>query len=126
MKAARNLTERSVVLALPESAVTTEAANRLRESGWRVHRASGCDSLRRLACRKSPEVVVLPADGFDESGWLTCAKLLRAAPRLRVIVVGEPTAEASDMARFTGVEALVPADISAADLVDRVEGAVCV
>ncbi|HEX4590641.1 MAG TPA: hypothetical protein VH120_11965 [Gemmataceae bacterium] len=126
MRAARNLTERSVVLALPESAVTSEAAERLRESGWRVHRASSCDAVRRMTCRKSPEVVVLPADGFDESGWLTCAKLLRASPRLRVIMVGEPTAEAAEMARFTGVEALVPADVTATELVDRVEGAVYV
>jgi len=126
MKAARNIIERSVVIALPESTVTVEAAKRLSHSGWQVYRAATSDSLRRLTCRMAPEVVVLPADGLDESGWLTCAKLMRAIPHLRVIVVGEPSDEATDIARFTGAEALVPTDVTAEELGDRVAGPVLV
>ena len=74
MTAARNRTERSVVLALPESGVTTETADRLRWAGWRVFYATTRADLRRLACRMTPDAVVLPAEGPDESGWLTCAK----------------------------------------------------
>jgi DNA-binding response OmpR family regulator len=122
MLALRDLTgraTRSVVIALPESALVTETASRLRQSGWHVYRASDCDGLRRLAWRALPEVVVLPARGFDESGWLTCAKLLRASPRLRVILVGESDELA--YAQFVGARALVPMDVSARDLVDRIE-----
>jgi hypothetical protein len=125
MVAARDLATsatRSVILALPESAVTAATAGRLRRKGWRVYCAATCDALRRLTCRITPEVVVLPADGSDESGWLTCAKLLREIPRLRMIVVGEPTADGADYARFIGIEALVPDDIPAYELADYVEG----
>lgn len=125
MLAARDLasrTTRSVVLALPESALAHEAADRLRRAGWRVDRAADCAELRRIAWRAVPEVVVLPADGFDESGWLTCAKLLRASPRLRVILVGAPDGQA--YARFVGAEVLVPADATAEELADCVEGTV--
>jgi DNA-binding response OmpR family regulator len=122
MVAARETVNRSVVLVLPESIVTAEAADRLRKSGWRVHRVADCNALRDLTCHMTPNVVVLPADGPDESGWLTCAKLMRAIPRLRVLVVGEPTGEATRLARFLGAEAPVPADIGAAELADRVQG----
>jgi DNA-binding response OmpR family regulator len=123
MLAARDLAgwaTRTVVLAMPHSAFTDAAADRLRRAGWRVYRATDCGGLRRLAWRALPEVVVLPADGFDESGWLTCAKLLRASPRLRVILVG-PAGEQA-YARFVGAEALLPADATADDLADCVEG----
>jgi DNA-binding response OmpR family regulator len=108
-----------VVLALPESA---QIADRLRRSGWRVYRVADCDALRRLTCHMTPDVVVLPADGADESGWLTCAKLMRAIPRLRVIVVGEPTAEAADLARFVGAEA-VSSDVTMDELADHIDAA---
>jgi hypothetical protein len=125
MLAARDLAgraTRTVVFGLPHSTFADEAADRLRRAGWRVYRATDCAGLRRLAWRAMPEVVVLPADGFDESGWLTCAKLLRASPRLRVILVG-PAGEQA-YARFVGAEALLPADATAEDLADCVDGAV--
>jgi DNA-binding response OmpR family regulator len=123
MVAARENLNRNVVLALPESAVTAEAADRLRTLGWRVHRVADCDALRAFTCHTAPNVVVVPADGPDESGWLTCAKLMRAIPQLRVLVVGEPTGEATRLARFIGAEAPVPANVGAAELADRVSGA---
>jgi hypothetical protein len=75
-----------------------------------------------LAWRVIPEAVVLAADGFDESGWLTCAKLLRASPRLRVILVGGSGGQA--YARFVGAETLLPSDVTAEDLADCVDGTV--
>ena len=125
MLAARDLANRasrSVVLALPDSPLAAETADRLRRSGWRVYRATDCTGLRRLAWRALPEVVVLPAEGFDESGWLTCAKLLRASPRLRVILVG--ARDGRDYALFVGAESLVPGDGTAEELAGCVESAV--
>src|SRR4029079_2821687 len=95
---------------------------RLRRSGWRVYRATDCAGLRHLAWRAMPEIVVLPAEGVDESGWLTCVKLLRSSPRLRGILVG-PAGEQA-YAQFVGAEALLPADVTAADLADCIEAAV--
>jgi DNA-binding response OmpR family regulator len=113
---------RAVILALPESALLTATSDRLRRVGWRVFQAGTCDDVRELADRIGPEVVVLPADGSDESGWLTCAKLLEAVPQLRVIVVGKPTADGNEFARFIGAT-LVPGDATAEELADHVEGA---
>ncbi|HEY1376451.1 MAG TPA: hypothetical protein VGF55_06635 [Gemmataceae bacterium] len=123
MAAACDSTTRSVVLALPASEPAAAAADRLRRAGWRVYRATSCADLRRLVSRVRPEAVALAADGFDESGWLTCAKLLRDEPHLRVILVGDPPADGAEYARFVGAEALVPADVTADELADRVVGA---
>jgi DNA-binding response OmpR family regulator len=127
MVAARNnmkCTGRSVVLALSDSALTTAVIERLERRGWRVYRAASCAEARKMTCRYLPEAVVLPADGPDESGWLTCAKLLRAQPRLRVVLVGEPSADGQRFSHFVGAAALVPPGVGAAELVARVEGAV--
>jgi DNA-binding response OmpR family regulator len=106
---------------LPASGLAADATDLLSQAGWRVYRASDCDGLRRLAWRALPEVVVLPALGFDESGWLTCVKLLRASPRLRVILIGTP--DDQDYARFVGATALVSDHVSAVELVDLIMGA---
>jgi DNA-binding response OmpR family regulator len=109
-------------MALPESVLLTATIDRLRRAGWRVFHASTGDDVRELADDIGPEVVVLPADGSDESGWLTCAKLLEATPELGVIVVGKAAADEPDFARFIGAT-LVPGDATAEELVDHIEGA---
>ncbi len=108
---------RGVVLALPAAAAAV--SDRLHRAGWPVFRAGTCAAVRRLVRRVRPEVVVLPADGFAESGWLTCAKLRCDDPRLRVILVGD-AAGGAEYARFVGAEALVPSDVTADELVDRI------
>jgi hypothetical protein len=113
---------RVTILALPESPFLTATIDRLRRAGWRVYRASTIDAARGLAKRLNPEVVVLRADGADESGWLTCAKLLEAMPGLRVIVVGKPTSDDTEFARFIGAT-LVPGDATSEELADHFEGA---
>ncbi len=123
MAAARDLATHSAILGLPASALIAATAARLRRKGWRVYFAATCDAVRRLTCRVTPEVIVLPADGSDESGWLTCAKLLREIPQLRMIVVGDATADRTEYARFIGIEALVPGDATADELADHIEGA---
>ena len=115
---------RSVVLALPESPLAAALEEQLRQQGWTVHRAASCAKARRLACRHLPDALILPADSPDESGWLTCAKLMRAQPRLRVVLVGERTAFAVQFARFVGATALVPPGAGAEEVLARVEGAV--
>jgi DNA-binding NarL/FixJ family response regulator len=105
----------TVVLALPAArtrAVTAVLADR----GWHVLRAATAAEARRLACRHGADAVVLPANGAGESGWLISAKLRRARPRLRIVLVGDRTPAGVRFARFVGAAALVPADVAAARL----------
>jgi DNA-binding NarL/FixJ family response regulator len=110
----------AVVLALPDSTRTDAVAERLTARGWRVLWAATATEARRLACRHRADAVVLPVDGPDESGWLTCAKIRCARPRIRVLLVGERTPAALRFARFVGAAALVPADAGAARLAESV------
>jgi DNA-binding response OmpR family regulator len=114
-----------VILALPESALLEATIDHLRRAGWRTFRARNCDHVHSLAAEVEPEVVVLPADGADESGWLTCVKLLETMPGLRVIVVGSSAADGVEFARFVGAT-LMPCDATAEELADHIDGAVTV
>ena len=91
---------------------------------WNVHITASGVQAREMVGELSPAMVILDAELPDESGWLTCAKLLRAEPRLRVIVVGGPTSDGPQLARFLGVEAPMPSDVSAEKLVERIENAI--
>jgi DNA-binding NarL/FixJ family response regulator len=106
----------AVVLALPATARTRALTALLADRGWHVLRAATAAEARPLACRHRADAVVLSADGPGESGWLTCAKLRHARPRLRVLLVGDRTPAAVRFARFVGAAALVPADAGAARL----------
>src|SRR5436305_15281787 len=114
--------DRRVVVGLPEGTLAAAATERLRQRGWHVWRAATAGELRRLAWRHFPAVAVLPAEGGEESGALTCAKLRRAQPRLRVLLVGADDARRRALARFVGAN-LVPSDVEPADLVAGLEEA---
>lgn len=90
-------------LILGGRAFAARLAGHLRDLGWDVHTAADGDELRRLALRKKPYAVLLPADADGESGYLTCAKLRQCLPRVRVVLVGsEKTTEAERFAGFVG------------------------
>jgi DNA-binding response OmpR family regulator len=76
--------------------------------GWEVQLAATGAEVRRLAWSLGPAVVILDTDLDGESGWLTCDKLTREHPQLRVILVGEAD-EAGDgtFADFVGAAGLV-------------------
>jgi hypothetical protein len=65
-------------------------------------------------------------DGFGQRlvvGWLTCDKLTREQPALRVILVsGQPSAEQSRFADFVGASALVSRKASVRALAREVLG----
>ncbi|MBX9585075.1 MAG: hypothetical protein K2X87_32620 [Gemmataceae bacterium] len=77
-------------------------ANQFRLLGWDVCTAATADELHRKVARKNPAAVVLPAASVCESGFLTAAKLRLTQPRLRVVLVGEPTGPARRLAGFVG------------------------
>ena len=79
-----------------------------RRRGWDVYRAGTGPEARRLARMMQPELVLLDTDLPEESGWLTCDKLIREQPHARVILVGTATAPQDEQfAAFVGACALV-------------------
>lgn len=91
------------------SAFMEVAAEQLRRRGWDVYTAAAGETVR-CAIRKNPHAVVVPTDGACESGYLTAAKIRRAKPKAKVVLVGERTATAERMARFVGAEFAAEAD----------------
>lgn len=90
--------------------------------GGLVHEASSVAEVRRLAYLHRSAVVVLDADGKDETGWLTCAKLTRERPACRVVLVSRDLgSECYRLAHFVGAAALVGREEGVSSLLDRVE-----
>src|SRR5262245_48509670 len=56
---------------------------------WEVTVTAYRVRARELAARFSPAMVILDTELPDESGWLTCAKLTREQPDLRVVLVAD-------------------------------------
>lgn len=113
---------RTVVLALPRSPLAASATLQLRMRGWTVWLANNVEQARRLASNHFPAAVVLPAGGDGESGWLTCAKLKLAQPRLRVILVGDFDGGSPEFAEYVRAAALIPEEVTAGDLIAEIEG----
>jgi DNA-binding NarL/FixJ family response regulator len=109
----------AVALALPDR-ILTVVSERLQAQGWRVLRAGTPVEIRRLAGRHRLDAVVLPVDSPDESGWIACAKLRCARPRLKVFLMGERTPAAQRFAQFVGAEGLISPEIGAAQLVETI------
>jgi hypothetical protein len=54
------------------------------------------------------DLIILGVDLFEESGWLTCAKVSGELPLTRVILVGDgPDPRAEELAHFAGARAFV-------------------
>src|SRR5262245_23154492 len=76
---------------LPQGAVIERY---FQERGWKVQLATDGTDARRLVKKMKASVVILSEQaGAQESGWLTCWKLLSESPNTKVIVVGESHVE---------------------------------
>ena len=85
---ARRATGRMVICLdeLPNGAVIERY---FQERGWRVHLAQTSCQARTLVRETGASVAVLAEETpGQESGWLTCWKLLHETPQTRVFVVG--------------------------------------
>jgi len=78
-------------------------AEALRARGWDVHTAKSEETVK-AAIRKNPAAVVIPVCAVTESGFLTAAKLRKAKPKMKVVLIGERTKTAEKLARFVGAE----------------------
>jgi hypothetical protein len=95
-------------------AFAARVADPFHRLGWEVCAATE-ETLHALTVRKNPTAVLLPVEAGAESGYLTCAKLRLARPKLRVVLVGKQTPRAERFARFVG--ATLADEATAADAV---------
>jgi DNA-binding response OmpR family regulator len=96
------------------------AARAFRLRGWDVYPARSGPEARRLARMVEADLVVLDTLLPVESGWLTCEKLTRELPGVRVVLVDpDPTPGREDLAAFVGADALVGRRDGLAELLGR-------
>jgi DNA-binding NarL/FixJ family response regulator len=89
--------------------------------GWETHRAASAREARTLARCLAPAVVVLGTDLPDESGWLTCEKLLHERPGQKVVLVADRLTPATrQFAAFVGAAALIREEAGVEALADEV------
>jgi CheY-like chemotaxis protein len=97
-----------LVLAHADEDYALRASSSFRRMGWDVYCADNGAEARGLARALSPNLVILDTQLPDESGWLTCDKLTRELPRLKVLLLGTaPRSENANFAEFVGATALV-------------------
>jgi CheY-like chemotaxis protein len=84
-------------------------ARAFRRRGWDVYSARTGPEARRLARMMEADLVVLDTFLPEESGWLTCEKLTRECPDVRVVLV-DPDPRRRQLAEFVGAAALVGSD----------------
>jgi DNA-binding response OmpR family regulator len=87
-----------------EPGFAEKTAAYLRQIGWDVCTAATSEDLYAYAARKNPYAILLPVQNREESGYLTCAKLRLTRPKLKVVLVGEPTECARNFAGFVGAD----------------------
>lgn len=79
-----------------------QAAHYLDLMGLDVCSAGTTEDLHKLAIRPRTAAIVLPAETKGESGFLTCAKLRITRPKLKLVLVGDPTPRMQRFAGFVG------------------------
>ena len=95
-----------LLLAYTDSAHASRCVRYFRRLGWEVHMVASGAEAQRLAVEMAPHVVVVDAALPDESGWLIAARIRRAAPQQRVILLTEtadaPARERADALGIAG------------------------
>ena len=110
-----------MVLAYADSAHAAQSARQFRRLGWEVHLASSGPDARQLAQVLSPQLVILDTQLPDESGWLTCAKLMLDNGAQKVILVSaDVTEEERRLAETVGAAGVVARGNGVPALVDHV------
>jgi DNA-binding NtrC family response regulator len=121
MSARPNRFRPRLVLAHTEAVYATLGSRCFRRLGWDVHLAGTAFDARHLVRILAPNVVVLDVRLPDESGWLSCSKLVREHPGLKVVLVGTNlTPENHRFAAFVGAAALVSQDEGVQALIDEI------
>src|ERR1700674_4557550 len=113
-----------LIVAHADSGYAARTSRAFRRLGWDVYVARTGPEARRLARMLFPDLAILDADLPEESGWLTCEKLLSEQPLLRVILVGAKDASENEaFAGFVGAAGYVPRRRGVTGLVEEACGA---
>jgi CheY-like chemotaxis protein len=97
-----------LILAHPDGAYEAVIARGFRRLGWDLYLARSGPEVRRLVRMLEADVVVMDADLPVESGWLTCDKLTREQPLVKVVLVSDNLSPRNqELAAFVGASALV-------------------
>jgi DNA-binding response OmpR family regulator len=95
-----------VALTDPVAAAAISRACRLR--GWDAYQAETGQLARFFVRTFAAATLILDVALPDESGWLTCAKLIEECPQVKVILLGDGLDPESDaLAAFVGASAFV-------------------
>src|SRR5262249_51827815 len=112
-----------LVLAHPNAGYAGSICRYYRRMGWETHLARSAQEARVLARELAPAVVVLSTDLPDESGWLTCDKLLHERPGQKVVLVTARSTPANrHFAQFVGAAALVQEEAGMQALAQEIGG----
>jgi DNA-binding NtrC family response regulator len=104
----RTKNPRRVVIAHVDTGYADKLRKQLLRIGWEGVVASSAADARSLARSKRTVAAVLDVDLEDESGWLTCVKLLHDQPELRVVLVARDVRpDLKRFADFVGAQALI-------------------
>lgn len=110
-----------LVLAHPYAGPQAALARGFRRLGWDVYLARSGPEARRLTRMLSADIVILHVDLPEESGWLTCDKLIREQPLVSVILISDDLNPRSQgLADFVGASALVHRPEGVAPLVEEI------
>ena len=113
----------SLLVAHADPAYAFAVARAFQRLGWDTYLARTGPETRRLARMLDADLVVLDADLPDESGWLTCAKLVHELPCVKVVLVANHLdAYQEQLADFVGATALVGRAAGVSALLAEVEG----
>jgi hypothetical protein len=88
-----------------------KAAEQFRKLDWDVCAVPAGEDIACAVLARRPNVVIVPAETGWESGYLLAAKLRKAKPKLRVILVAPTrTPEAERFAQFVGATLVAETD----------------
>jgi DNA-binding response OmpR family regulator len=86
---------------------------------WKVYVTSSGVEARRLGVDLPATMVILDVDLHDESGWLTCAKLIQEQPDMHIVLVADHIGHSSHkFAYYVGAATLIGRNDGLRALVD--------
>lgn len=97
-----------LLLAYSDSAHASQCGRFFRRLGWEVRMVPCGFEARRQVYEFQPTILVVDADLPEESGWLTCAKIVLDRPQAKILVqVPFRDEESEKQVQFLGLDGLV-------------------
>jgi CheY-like chemotaxis protein len=112
-----------LIIAHGDATYAALVSRSFRRLGWDVYPARSGPEARRLSHLLQPDLLVMASELDQESGWLTCEKVTRDIPHLKVFLVGDTSEERNaEFARFVGAVGFIDSADSVQSLVEEICG----